>query len=130
MKTMIGISILLYIVIALVEWGMVGCFLAVMFSRPGRLVPWHVLALLACGLWFFRDVAMWVVFAPMQLTLTTRNPTLIDLFGGPDLSAIFRPSLGLLDIVAYVVGAALAAWIGRAVVTRCWSRNSSPTRWS
>jgi hypothetical protein len=72
-------------------------------------------------------MVMYVMVAPLDLTLTTGNSVLIDLFGSQDLSDIFQPSFGIIDIGFYAIDVALGTWLGRFLVRKYYEKCNFPT---
>ena len=129
---MILVAILSYIFISLLDPGIFGALLALLLSRPGKIVSVRALALGVLLFTVLSDLIMFAVVAPLDLTLTTGNAFLVEIFGSRDLSGIFEPSFDAFDIGFYVIDVLVGTCLGRCIVTwhyRKWDCDAKATRY-
>lgn len=113
---MVLVAGLAYVLLSVLDAGVFGALLAVLLSRRGKGVS-------AAGLGFWvlvfsvaSDLVVFAAAAPLDLTLTTGNPVLVEILGSPDLSEVFRPSFGALDAAFYALDALVGTCCGKFAV--------------
>ena len=122
---MIIFVITLYVFVSLFDAGIFGGLCAFILSRPDKIVSAKVLAIAVMVFVVIQDLIMYAIVAPMDLSLTTGNPTLINLMGSPDLSDIFRPSFDLFNLGFYAIDVAVGTWFGRYIVRKYYKIKTS-----
>lgn len=126
-RNMIFAAILGYMFISVLNAGIFGGLLALLLSRPCKLVSIRSLGL---GVFLFlvlSDLIMFAIVAPLDLNLMTENPSLIEIFGSPNLSDILRPSFDAFNIGFYALEVLVGTWFGRRVVTWYYRKREFPT---
>ena len=114
--------IILYIFLSILNAGIFGGLLAFLLSRPGLIVSSRKLAI---GVLFFvilYEILMYALVTPLDLTITTKNQMLINLYGKSDISDILKPSFGFMDIIFYALDVFVGTWIGKLLVTNYYKR--------
>ncbi len=124
---MIFAAILGYMFISVLNAGIFGGLLAFLLSRPGKLVSIRLLALGVILFAVLSDLIMFAIFTPLDLNITTGNPSLIEIFGSPNLSDIFRPSFDAFNIGFYALDVLVGTCFGRHVVSCHYRKRKFPT---
>ncbi len=119
---MIILILLLYVLISLLNAGIIGALIAFLCSKPYSVIPAKRLAVISLVVLLIQDILMFMFYAPLDLTITTNNFALAKLMGTADLSDILVPSFSLLDCVFYAVDVAIAVWLGRLLVRKYHER--------
>lgn len=124
---MIILILLLYILLSLLDAGIIGALIAFLCSRPNAVIPAKRLAVISLVAILIQDVLMFLFFAPLDLTITTNNFALADLMGTSDLSDILVPSFSLFDCMFYAIDVFVAVWLGRLLVRKHHERYHGET---
>jgi hypothetical protein len=122
---MIIVAILGYMFISVLDAGIFGGLLAFLLSRRGNTVSVRALAVGVLIFVVCSDAIMFAIVAPLDLTLTTGNRFLTELFGSSDLSDILQPSFDLFDIAFYALDVVVGVCIGKLVLR--WKKPDFPT---
>lgn len=129
MITIAILAILLYFFSFVFNVGIFGSLLAFALSRPGKLVSSKRLAFGVLMFDIVNNLIIFTLVAPLDLTITTNNPFLIELFksSGLSLSDILQPSFGVLEIAFYAIEVAIGTFLGKFLVARYYMRHNLPT---
>lgn len=106
-----------FVVSALFGWIVIGTAVAFLCSKPKGIVSVTRLGKISLAVFVLQDIVDWLWFAPLELTITTNNETLIRLFGSNELiSSLTDSSFSISDVLTYAIQVGVATLCGRYLV--------------